>query len=529
MPLTLGIRYLTGYAVATDPASRERAEWPPHPARVFMAMAAAHFETKGGNEESKALRWLETMPEPQLHAADCDERPVVTTYVPVNDKPTGTGMLQSVLGLTRSKQPRTFPRVRPHDETVYLVWPNAELNGHRAALERLCSKVTRIGHSSSLVQMWVADELPDKTPPAWQPDDLDADVRLRVIGGGTLDYLERQYGQRERDDYHRINQQIVDFEVKKKAVKGRGSRERRAELQEQLDSLKERLPHEPPRDPLRPVISLWKGYRRDRPKLNETVPGTVWNPYLIVRRLEPLESHHRQLGLVTTQQLTAAMHKAVLSKAGEPVPEFISGHKQDRSPTDQPHLAYLPLGFVGSEHATGHLLGLAVAVPGELSREQRRRALAAIGQVEELTLGRLGRWKLDRDAQGKMNLEPEVWTGGNRGAKQWATVTPIAFDKHAKAKNRAERECELSDMIQQGCDRIGLPKSTKVIITPVSAHVGVPAAHEFPRLQRKDGSCRRQAHAILIFDEPVRGPITLGAGRYRGYGLCRPLRGGEIV
>ena len=32
-------------------------------------------------------------------------------------------------------------------------------------------------------------------------------------------------------------------------------------------------------------------------------------------------------------------------------------------------------------------------------------------------------------------------------------------------------------------------------------------------------------HAILIFSEPVVGPVLLGAGRYRGYGLCRPLRG----
>jgi len=43
--LTIGWQYLTGYAVATDPSSRDRAEWPPHPARVFMALAAAWFET----------------------------------------------------------------------------------------------------------------------------------------------------------------------------------------------------------------------------------------------------------------------------------------------------------------------------------------------------------------------------------------------------------------------------------------------------------------------------------------------------
>jgi CRISPR-associated protein Csb2 len=30
-------------------------------------------------------------------------------------------------------------------------------------------------------------------------------------------------------------------------------------------------------------------------------------------------------------------------------------------------------------------------------------------------------------------------------------------------------------------------------------------------------------HAVLIFDRPIGGPIFIGAGRYQGYGLCRPL------
>jgi len=41
-----GIRYLMGWAMAAaDGAKKERAEWPPHPDRIFMALAAAWFET----------------------------------------------------------------------------------------------------------------------------------------------------------------------------------------------------------------------------------------------------------------------------------------------------------------------------------------------------------------------------------------------------------------------------------------------------------------------------------------------------
>jgi len=78
-------------------------------------------------------------------------------------------------------------------------------------------------------------------------------------------------------------------------------------------------------------------------------------------------------------------------------------------------------------------------------------------------------------------------------------------------------------MISAACESIGLPKPREVIVTAVSAHLGVPPAFAFPRLCRKDGSERRHAHAILVFDVPVCGPMLLGAGRYRGYGLCRPM------
>src|SRR5438045_2129482 len=74
--LTIGWEYLTGCCVATDPASRQRAEWPPHPGRVFMALAAAWFETEPPNNaperkewvgEGNALQWLERLGDRQNH------------------------------------------------------------------------------------------------------------------------------------------------------------------------------------------------------------------------------------------------------------------------------------------------------------------------------------------------------------------------------------------------------------------------------------------------------------------------------
>jgi CRISPR-associated protein Csb2 len=57
--------------------------------------------------------------------------------------------------------------------------------------------------------------------------------------------------------------------------------------------------------------------------------------------------------------------------------------------------------------------------------------------------------------------------------------------------------------------------------------LGVTPANAFLRLQQKDRREDRHAHAILLFESPVRGRILLGAGLYRGYGLCRPMRHGR--
>lgn len=82
-------------------------------------------------------------------------------------------------------------------------------------------------------------------------------------------------------------------------------------------------------------------------------------------------------------------------------------------------------------------------------------------------------------------------------------------------------------MVAESCIRIGLPTPREVIITQVSAHLGVPPSFVFPRLKRKDGSERRHTHAILVFDEPVCGPVLIGAGRFRGYGALRPMNQGQ--
>lgn len=519
--LAFGIRYLTGFVAARTAPDDLEAEWPPHPGRVFMALAAAHFQTGADPGEREALLWLQSLEKdgepaaPLIVASECAQRAVVTHFVPVNDKPgPSKAMLQSA-PLTRERQSRTYTRAWLDDDIVYMAWLDAELDGSiRKIFEGLCAKVTRIGHSSSLVQMWIARE-DEIGAPNWVPDEDRALVRLRVSPAGTLEYLEHQFNGRAVERYAAL----------------RAVAENDSDGKSRTDAkkrLKEEFADEPPRQ-LRPYLSVDRGYARPLPANANAPPvGSVLSPHLTMVRLERKQGPYRQLDLACVLSLTQRWREALLSHCNDlsaSARGLLSGHDDNGLPLQDAHLAFIPAAFVGDTYADGHLLGMGIALPEEIPRDHRRESLKALGRVRELKLGQLGVWGIDpvMAMRPPLNLQAETWTAHPKGATTWATMTPIVFDQHPKSRGKAAYQAEVGAMIAQCCSRIGLPVPRDVIVSPVSAHLGVPSGREFPLLRRKDGTPRRHTHAILRFDEPVCGPVILGAGRYRGYGVCRPL------
>lgn len=401
---------------------------------------------------------------------------------------------------------------------MFLHWPESDPGEHFSCLERVCGKVTRIGHSASLVQMWASTEPPDM-PANWLPDEIRATERFRVAGPGTLRYLEQRFNRQEVDTY---------FELM--AAAGDGS-DRRRQRDAKLALQENFLGQAPTR--LRPELSVTHGYAPRGTAQRTAAPGTVFDPRLLVFALQREDGPYRHLDLSATLQVTGRLRESVLSHLSADIPEVLSGH-YGSGRSERPHLSIFPLSFVGREHAHGGILGVAVAVPREIDEADRQKLLGSLAKLREegLKLGALGKWRLEAPGgvAWRETLRDRAWTGYPDGARQWATVTPYVFDRHAKAKDKAAYQDELAGSIQQSWERVRQSEevSAEVVVTPVSAHVGVPAAHEFPRLQRKDGSECRHTHAILIFSQPVVGPVLLGAGRYRGYGLCRPLLGEAI-
>ena len=217
----IAIRYLNGWAMAAaDGAKKEHAEWPPHPDRVFMALAAAWFETGEDAAEGAALRWLEDQGPPAIAASDADRREVSISFVPVNDARTSKkapdssdlGKLKekglALLPEFRSRQPRSFPVAIPHDSIVHFIWTESLPSQHKAAMESLLSNVTHVGHSASLVQAWIADHVPD---PRWLPTNGLARHRLRVPHSGRLENLKQRLNRDNLLAYQDISGEISEI------------------------------------------------------------------------------------------------------------------------------------------------------------------------------------------------------------------------------------------------------------------------------------------------------------------------------
>lgn len=398
---TLGIRYLMGHSVAANVAMPRSPEWPPHPGRVFMAMAATHFETRGDDKEREALEWLQAAGAPTVRASEHWPRSFVEAYVPVNDKLTanaGPGL--------RARQARSFSTAKLDDDCVFLLW-DSELPQHlRTALESLCAKVTRIGHSSSLVQMWLSDGA-SATKCEWRPQDTDCVQRMRVAQSGTLVYLERAFNKEAIEHYQQLSEAL-------QAAKGKEKTKLKAALAREF-------PVGPPAS-TRPRLPLWQGYSRvSEPKVKTEIRSGPFDPNLIILTKK---DEQRVFGLESTLQLTSALRAAALKAAGTNVPEWLSGHQADGAPSLKPHVAFFPLPFVGAKYADGHLMGMAIAVPREfdLQNEARDAALRRIigallfretGEEQTIHLHRGDAWKWDLEREKREYHHPAcAWQPG---------------------------------------------------------------------------------------------------------------------
>ena len=515
-------------------------------ARLFSALVATWDEGGRDPAERVALEWLESQKPPAIAASDAVQRTVVLHFVPVNDttifglpfhekkskavndlqdqlnkeleasggretgkvlqvlqmlsKARSVGAQTGHVGRTkpswanqmfpeqRVKQERFYPSVTPDDARVTYLWdshPPDELCG---VLDGLLGRVTRLGHSSSLVSCRVTSD-----PPAASYLPGDTGESMRAVRHGQLAELERQHAL-----HHGIKPRSLPYtDVLYRAVNG-------------------------PPTPVRPLQ-----------------PNTA-GEWIV------FEFAHNSRTLPSTQtvELASALRAAVFCYAEDPIPEEISGHRSGKTPTTAPHVAFLPLPYVGFERADGRMLGVALSLPGPLSDAARRAVFRAVGAWERtvgqaslrITMGARGAVQMSRlhGPAALVSLQPSVWS---RPSLLWVSATPIALPRHpgslgkGTATARAKAWTAAESSVADACEHIGLPRPLAVDVSLNPFTVGARPAASFPAFRQKgrDGRPikRQLVHASLTFERPVAGPVMLGTGRFLGLGLMRPVRMAE--
>jgi len=335
---SIGIEFLTGSAVMTATASREEAEWPPHPARVFMALVAAHYETRplptdgadalaSWTKERQALEWLEQQGSPALSCpTDVAQhrRSVVKQYVPVNDatmprnpatvKPADLRDALGIMPALRSRQERTFPSVSigldAPDRFVHLIWSEVELPSELSVpFAQLLAKVIRVGHSSSLVQVWLNDATSVQPEPTLIPQLAKSRsasaANLRTIGTGLLADLDQRFNAEEIDLFFDLAADIESTSGKakdaaKKAFKEQFGEDWRASLAAPVR--------------LRPVVHRSKVKRRRRPCPAGILPFgfTGQTIRLSILRTQPLAERDRVIPTDIHHWMVVRLGKATL-------------------------------------------------------------------------------------------------------------------------------------------------------------------------------------------------------------------------
>lgn len=459
--------YLLGKSFASAwNSGRKEPEWPPHPDRVFQALVAAWAADGQDAQAGEALRWLEELPPPVVIAATSTQADNPEVYVPTN-----------TAQLPHSLLPRHFASVGVAGVSA-LCWPDAQPDAAVLnALKALCQNVTHLGMERSFVRMFVIDS-PEQIPNASEtfvPDDQ-GDLHLRISYPGRLEEL------------------LADFT-----------------------------------DGQRPRCARWCAYKSQAQQTTDSQsPHSIfssqdWMVYTCIAADHPL-------GLAQAPRVIDALRHTLI-KAADGMPtalRLISGHEHDGSPLTVPHVLMLPLGFLGHEHADGHLLGLAIVFPECLTFEERQDIQRAIVNAEDmetgeitLRMGQLGTMTLipeQRPCPPKA-LQPQTWC---RPSQCWATAVPMVCDQMPPRKKRYQDW--LVKQVVTACERIGLPEPERIECSSIPFISGAPTCNEVPALSRRsDGQTRWHLHLRLTFHEPVAGPVVLGAGRYRGYGLCRPF------
>jgi CRISPR-associated protein Csb2 len=561
--LAVALDLLTGRYGATEYNDRGRAEWPPHPARLFSALVAAWADAEQPDPaERAALLWLEGLGAPQIACSGASElarRRVVTVYVPGND-PTALRSSADAKNTARIAAAQAMQQAHRSGDRKALVRATTairkEENAYREAVRRAA---TATGSESASMIEAALEVLPDNRnrQPRTFPTVTPAQPTVWFVWPTA--------------DPDQATQAVLDGLLARVARIGHSSTLVSCRLAEVCERPVTLVPRSDGGTVLRvPGVGLLDLLEREYVRHQGTLPRllpmamTAYGPPDAPQALEPAGVHsgdwivldlqtrtdtgERNLAVQLTRSLdlARAVRDALVEHQPPAADGLISGRFFDGQP--RPHVAIVPLPDVGHRWADGTVRGVALALPRGEPREHlvtvlenwQASGLAVRVGNRRVTFGTPRLVPADEGwSEHPMPLRRATWC---RPARQWISVTPVALDRFVRALHHPTQH-EVSDnqvcaIISRSCVHTGLPEPVDVVISPVGMTAAVPRTtsgrsqrgHAFPPfVAAGSGELKQTVHVALTFTEKVRGPVLLGAGRYLGYGLFLPIRDPESL
>ena len=437
-----------------------RGEWPPSPARLFAALVAADGTRQASRvTDGHELFWLEGLPPPAIHAQPEPYHQVLQSRFVVAQRGGPTKATHHEYLAREGALQRPGVRVAPSNPLVVYRW-NVEPPA-KDTLDSLGRRAARVGYVGA----------------------SDSPVRVRVATRMPCGSPGEVFVPDPQGDIHIRVPRPGDVGVLDRmydAWQERGASATRSQF---------------------PALLHWATYwspgGHDVTDRGEVVAWLRLHPAVSGRRISAV---------------TALFKDAVLSRHqrmhGE-TPAILHGHGFTSPGYDLAR--YLALPDAGYPRSRGRIHGLALWLPPGSDCVQRQKARDAAVAIDALVgRGIEARVEPRGDEERPWAANPRRWRGPS---PTWVTAFPVVHERRGvpglSEAVRWFRHAGLPDPIAFRSLRTPLLPGA-VDLAPVE--VNRPGRPALP-----------YSHAEFHFAEPIMGPVVVGAGRQRGFGLCVPV------
>lgn len=459
-------------------------EWPPSPMRLFQALLAGARtgcrSREWSDAKANAFRWLEQRQPPVIITPAARRTPACTLYVPNNDS-----------DKKFDRQDRLTTKIaKPHrlvdGDTLHYLWSIDE-NEWESARQRVELLSREARHLLALG--WGIDQLIGNGR-------ILTDAEAATLPGQRWNPWEGQFvghpvyrvpTRKSLDDLEQIYQSFLDRVNGRKFFPSRTLKKFSTVAYIQHTVL-----------PPRPCAVF------------ELAEGISFRQVDAVKVAAMLRS------------LTCKLAREDTYEFPNGAESYVAGHLNDDD-SARKRFSYFPLPAIGHPHADGMIRRLIIAEPfgGDSS---------CAGWAQH----RLRNATLRDDDGNERGILLDLWRPGSREmirryvgeSRSWCSVTPVILpgydDFKAIAKVDSTEPTKAERLLLKSLSHAGIPLESTASVTLRRAPFWLGSQH--PRQYHRpdylaDQRRRPGWHVRIVFREPVRGPLAIGAGRHCGLGI----------